>query len=225
MRSCRVGCPPVWVSRKKRVLLCMDDVPNGQHAYRMWDRAYVVSSKDELAFVLDWKSECGVRSSCVSHFSTSCIYRKSARMGKRARRSDCFEVKCPNALKLMMDVINDNTQPSPSETRTNHDFSPGLHRRSSVDRSLECLQPERCPTEGTRFLLGTVGHLHETVCKAMADAVSFHARPSIHRHSTSIHPKNIFFVHEIRTRALMLWNDVKKSDIMDDEVFVADRGE
>lgn len=71
----------------------------------------------------------------------------------------------------MIDVIHESTQPSPSDTKTLHDFEPGLHARSRVDGSLECQQPQRCSTHSLHFLLGSIGQLHDTVCEALADAV------------------------------------------------------
>lgn len=92
---------------------------------------------------------------------------------------------------MIADVINDNTQPSPSDTLTKHDFSPGLHRRSPVDRSLECLHPERCPTEGVRFLVGSETELHRTVCKSLQDAVSSSIHHNEKNEYAGTHTQNI----------------------------------
>ena len=95
----------------------------------------------------------------------------SCSTGERAKRTDCLEEQCLKALAFIVDVIHDNTQPSPCDMKIKHDFAPGLHKRSLIDGSLECQQPERCQRQGVRFLLGSVTDLHSKVSESLSKAV------------------------------------------------------
>lgn len=67
--------------------------------------------------------------------------------------------------------IIEHTQPSPSEVRIKHDYTPGNHTRSALDNSLVCVPDERCHTKPVHYLWGTKKQLWESILAEMQDAV------------------------------------------------------
>lgn len=103
---------------------------------------------------------------------------------KRLKREDCLDNTAPLAMALIRESIIRHTQPSPCQSVTDHDFTPGNHSRSCADNSLVCNYPERCITESVRYIIGTRLDLFRACLHDLAMAV----RLALHNKLPSVLP-------------------------------------